>query len=94
MSQQESSDVAGQDRDEITHQSISDRAYEISQADQAGTADENWARAEAELRGQAPDSGLETSSPSKDDDAPAAKPDRVRVRHGADVDRDERAVVL
>jgi hypothetical protein len=32
-------------------EAIARRAYEISQSDQAGTPEENWARAERELRG-------------------------------------------
>lgn len=33
-----------------SHDSISRRAYEISQSDEAGSDEENWRRAEAELR--------------------------------------------
>jgi hypothetical protein len=35
----------------ITHELIAKRAYEIYVSGQGGTADENWRRAEAELRG-------------------------------------------
>ena len=34
-----------------TQQAIEQRAYEISQGPYAGTAEENWLRAERELRG-------------------------------------------
>lgn len=37
-------------RAEPTDDEVARRAYEISQSAEAGTADENWARAEAELR--------------------------------------------
>jgi hypothetical protein len=37
---------------ELTHDDIERRAYEISQREDAGTADENWRRAERELRGR------------------------------------------
>jgi hypothetical protein len=36
---------------EITHEEIARRAYEIAQSDDAGTDEENWRRAERELRG-------------------------------------------
>jgi hypothetical protein len=39
--------------DEIGHETISQRAYEISQSDQTGTPEENWERAERELRERA-----------------------------------------
>lgn len=38
-------------RAEATDEDVARRAYEISQSPGAGTADENWARAERELRG-------------------------------------------
>ena len=31
---------------------VARRAYEISQSDESGTPEENWARAERELRGE------------------------------------------
>jgi hypothetical protein len=37
-------------RPEITHEMISRRAYEIYASGNGGTADENWSRAERELR--------------------------------------------
>ena len=40
-------------RAEPTDDDVARRAYEISQSPEAGTADENWARAERELRGSA-----------------------------------------
>jgi hypothetical protein len=36
---------------EITHQMIAEKAYEISQTGYGGSPDENWFRAERELRG-------------------------------------------
>jgi hypothetical protein len=36
---------------QITHEMIAKRAYEIYLSGRGGTADENWARAERELRG-------------------------------------------
>jgi hypothetical protein len=35
----------------VTNEEIAARAYEISQSDAAGTSEENWLRAERELRG-------------------------------------------
>ena len=35
---------------EITHETIAERAYHISQSREGGTDEENWHRAEAELR--------------------------------------------
>jgi hypothetical protein len=35
---------------EITHETIAERAYHISQSGEGGTDEENWHRAEAELR--------------------------------------------
>ncbi len=40
-------------RREITHEQIARRAYEISQSPSAGTPEENWYRAERELRARA-----------------------------------------
>jgi hypothetical protein len=40
------------DRDEPTRDRIEQRAYELSQSDDAGTPEENWRRAERELRGE------------------------------------------
>ncbi len=39
-------------RPEVTNEEIAARAYEISQSDKAGTSEENWLRAEQELRGR------------------------------------------
>jgi hypothetical protein len=36
---------------EITHEMIAERAYHISESGEGGTDEENWHRAEAELRG-------------------------------------------
>jgi hypothetical protein len=36
---------------EVDEEACRQRAYEISQSEHAGTSDENWLRAEAELRG-------------------------------------------
>ena len=36
---------------EITDEMIAERAYHISQSGEGGTDEENWHRAEAELRG-------------------------------------------
>jgi hypothetical protein len=38
-------------RKEISHEMIAKRAFEISQSGFAGSQDENWLRAETELRG-------------------------------------------
>ena len=38
------------DRGEPTREQIQQRAYEISQSDEAGSPEEDWARAERELR--------------------------------------------
>jgi hypothetical protein len=38
-------------RREITHEMIAKRAYEIYISGSGGSSDENWARAERELRG-------------------------------------------
>ena len=38
------------DRGEPTREQIEQRAYEISQSEYAGTPEEDWARAERELR--------------------------------------------
>ena len=37
-------------REPITREKIAERAYLISQSDQAGTDEENWLRAEQELQ--------------------------------------------
>jgi hypothetical protein len=37
-------------RKPVTRESIAERAYLISQSDQAGTDEENWLRAERELQ--------------------------------------------
>jgi hypothetical protein len=41
-------------RKKVTDQDVAARAYEISQTDGGGSSDENWLRAEQELRGSAP----------------------------------------
>ncbi|MBA3567235.1 MAG: hypothetical protein H0W31_10350 [Actinobacteria bacterium] len=43
-------DVAPTGGDEISEEAIAARAHEISLGDDAGTAEENWQRAERELR--------------------------------------------
>lgn len=48
------SDVSGEEPVEQPHgdeDAIARRAYEISQSEHSGTAEENWRRAEEELRG-------------------------------------------
>lgn len=39
--------------EEVTDEMIRNRAHEISQEEGAGTPEENWRRAERELRGEA-----------------------------------------
>jgi hypothetical protein len=39
---------------EFDEEACRQRAYEISQSEDAGTPEENWLRAERELRGEAP----------------------------------------
>jgi hypothetical protein len=39
-------------RPKVTEEDIARRAYEISQSDDNGTEEENWLRAERELRGE------------------------------------------
>jgi hypothetical protein len=41
-----------QEEREPTHDEIAQRAHEISQGEDAGSDDENWRRAEEELRGR------------------------------------------
>jgi hypothetical protein len=50
MSAEGSEHEGDQAMGEITDEMIAKRAYEISQSDQAGTPEENWERAERELR--------------------------------------------
>lgn len=45
--------TAGVTRREVTHDQIARRAYEISQSATAGAPEENWYRAERELRARA-----------------------------------------
>lgn len=45
--------VEKQQTTEVDEEAIARRAYEISQGDDAGTSEENWQRAERELREQA-----------------------------------------
>jgi hypothetical protein len=40
-----------------TYDEIAQRAYEISESDEAGSEEENWRRAEAELRGKGQEDG-------------------------------------
>ena len=47
----EGAGVADMDATQITHEMISRRAHEISQSDESGSDEENWLRAERELRG-------------------------------------------
>ena len=49
MSENKTRRKAKESVEEVTHEMVARRAYEISQSDQAGTAEENWVRAEAEL---------------------------------------------
>jgi hypothetical protein len=37
---------------QVSHDEIAQRAYEIAQGPEAGSDDENWLRAEQELRGR------------------------------------------
>jgi hypothetical protein len=39
------------EQEQVNDEAIARRAYEISQSHEAGSDDENWRRAEAELRG-------------------------------------------
>jgi hypothetical protein len=45
-------DDRGDARPDVTTEEIAARAYEISQSDVGGTSEENWLRAEQELRGR------------------------------------------
>jgi Protein of unknown function (DUF2934) len=45
---------------------IRQRAYEISQSPEAGTPDENWAKAEKELRGELEREALDQTVGSED----------------------------
>ena len=47
-------DEPGFDEPGFDEEACRQRAYEISQSEDAGTPEENWIRAEAELRGAAP----------------------------------------
>jgi hypothetical protein len=44
--------MAGDTGTKITNEQIRQRAYEISQEPDGGTEEENWLRAERELRGE------------------------------------------
>jgi hypothetical protein len=46
--------VAEADEPGFDEEACRQRAYEISQSEDAGTPEENWIRAEQELRGAAP----------------------------------------
>ena len=62
---------------EITEEQIRHRAYEISQGPDAGTDDENWIRAEQELRSGAKGSNGSSEAASSEapgSDAPKRKP--------------------
>jgi hypothetical protein len=48
--EEESAPTRGRGREPITRERIAERAYQISRSDQAGTDQENWLRAEQELR--------------------------------------------
>jgi hypothetical protein len=53
-------------RHEPTYDEIARRAYEISESDEAGSEEDNWRRAEAELRGKGTDDDQgEGGSPGK-----------------------------
>ena len=52
-------------RREVTWDAIAQRAYAISQSDSAGSPDENWLRAELELR-QAPTPGRRRAATRSD----------------------------
>ena len=41
----------------VTHEEIARRAYEIAQGDEAGSDEENWLRAEVELRSRSAPGG-------------------------------------
>jgi len=47
----------------VTDEMIEARAYEISQEDGAGSAEENWQRAEQELRGRGRDADGDSARP-------------------------------
>jgi Protein of unknown function (DUF2934) len=36
----------------VTDEAIAERAYELSRSEESGTPEENWSRAERELRGE------------------------------------------
>ncbi len=40
------------EQSDVTYEDVARRAYEISQGEGAGSPEENWARAERELRGE------------------------------------------
>jgi hypothetical protein len=46
------SDDRGEAGPDVTTEEIAARAYEISQSDVGGSSEENWLRAEQELRGR------------------------------------------
>jgi Protein of unknown function (DUF2934) len=48
--EEDSPRMRGAARQPVTWERIAERAHEISQSDQAGTDEENWLRAERELR--------------------------------------------
>jgi hypothetical protein len=48
--EQDNSRMHGAARQPVTRERIAERAHSISQSDQAGTDEENWLRAERELR--------------------------------------------
>jgi hypothetical protein len=57
---------------EITEEQIRHRAYEISQGPDAGTEEENWIRAEQELRSATNSSNGSSEAPGSE--APKRKP--------------------
>jgi hypothetical protein len=64
----------GTGRGEVDDERIRERAYEISMREDAGTPEENWQRAEAELRdaASAGSSGAPTSGDQPSEDLPGA----------------------
>jgi hypothetical protein len=51
---------------QVTDEEIARRAHEISQSDESGSDDENWRRAESELRGDGSGPWAKTSSGNAD----------------------------
>jgi DUF2934 family protein len=55
--------MAGDTGTEITVEQIRQRAYEISQGPDCGTEEENWHRAEQQLRAEAGENGAAKPKP-------------------------------